>query len=260
MFSDFHSHMDGYEPAKLREVLDKATAEQVEIILANGTTLESSGETVRVAQQHPVVRAAIGIHPWNAIAPTAEVMKRLGELAREKGVVAIGEVGLDYVRKPETRETQLELFRQQVSLAADMGLPLDIHCKGAEDDILQILRQHGVGKLRGALHGFSGDAEALTGWLKLGFCVSIGTRAFTREETPGFREAVKHIPRDRLLLETDSSARSVASGEMLGPASVVFVAEKLATILSATAEDIGSSATTNLKRLLAGGKQGLSQP
>lgn len=251
MFSDFHAHLDGYEPGKLKEVLYRARADNVEIILACGITTESSQETINIAQNQPAMVVAVGIHPWNAISPSEEVMKRLGELATQKKVAAIGEVGLDYARSPETKEIQKELFRLQVYLAREKDLPLNVHCKDAHKDIMSILRQMKDSRLRGAAHGFAGDRAALMDWLDLGFFISIGVRSFTRSDTPDFREAVKLIPRDRLLIETDSSVKSLASGEMVGPASAIFAAEKLALLLGTTAQEIGSTATANLKRLLA---------
>lgn len=251
MFSDFHAHLDGYTPDKLREVLDNARAARVEIIIAIGTTLETSQETVRLAQQQPGVLAAVGIHPWNAVPPTKDMIKELRRLAAEKNVVAIGETGLDYVRTPETRQAQTELFQEHVSLARDRGLLLNMHCRQAATDMVDILRRIGHPKPKGALHGFEGKASELTEWLDLGFCISIGPRAFTRANPIDFREAVKHIPHDRLLIETDSSPRSVSTGESLGPASAVLVAEKLAALYNSTAEEIGNIATANLKRLLA---------
>lgn len=251
MFSDFHSHLDDYSPDQLKSVLDKARDERVEIILGNGTNLDASLETVNIAQHHQGVFAAVGIHPWQAIPPTKEVLKKLGEMAKQKGVAAIGEVGLDYARSPDTKETQKDLFRQQVDLAGKLNLPMNVHCKEAHQDMMAILKQMGGSRLKGAAHGFSGDMATLTDWLNLGFYVSIGPRAFTRTYTPAFGEAVKRIPLDHLLIETDSSGKSLASGEMEGPASVIIVAEKLAEILGKTPEEIGDTATANIKRLLA---------
>ena len=251
MFSDFHSHLDDYTPDKLKEVLDKASTEKVEIILGNGTTLDTSQQTINIAQHHQGVFAAVGIHPWQAIPPTKEVLKKLGEMAKQKGVAAIGEIGLDYARSPDTKEIQKDLFRQQVNLARELNLPMNIHCKEAQQDMMDILKQMGGSRLRGAAHGFSGDKATLMDWLNLGFYISIGPRCFTRTYTPAFGEAVKHIPLDRLLIETDSSGKSLVSGEMVGPASVIVVAEKLAEILGKTTEEIGNIATANIKRLLS---------
>lgn len=251
MFSDFHAHLDGYAPDKLKEVLENAKSAHVEIIIAIGSTLETSEETVSIAQQHPGVLAAVGIHPWNAVTPTDEMMKRLRRLAAERNVVALGETGLDYARTPGTKQAQAELFREHVLLARELGLLLNMHCRQADRDMLEILRRVGHPKPKGALHGFEGKTADLTQWLDMGFCISIGLRAFTRGDQASFREAVRSIPMDRLLVETDSSPRSLSSGDTLGPTSAVLVAEKLAAILGAPAEEIGNTTTANLKRLLA---------
>lgn len=129
VFSDSHCHLDRYQPELLAEVLEQARVKEVDIIVSMGMTLESSAETVRLAQSGEGVLAGVGIHPWNAVPPTDEVRRQLDELARREQVVAIGEIGLDYARSPETREIQKELLIYELSLARETGLPVNIHCR-----------------------------------------------------------------------------------------------------------------------------------
>lgn len=246
VFSDSHCHLDRYQPELLAEVLEQARVKEVDIIVSMGMTLESSAETVRLAQSGEGVLAGVGIHPWNAVPPTDEVRRQLDELARREQVVAIGEIGLDYARSPETREIQKELLIYELSLARETGLPVNIHCREAHQDMMDILRQEMGSELKGIIHGFSGDEATLKDWLDLGFYVSIGRRVLVSNEVPSLQAAVREIPLDRLLTETDSTG----GGQSAGPAEVVSVVHKLASLRGATEEEIANTATANLERLL----------
>jgi TatD DNase family protein len=246
VFSDSHCHLDRYQPELLAEVLRQARAKHVDTVVSMGMDLESSEEAIRLAQSSEGVLAAVGIHPWNAVPPTDEICRRLGELARREHVVAIGEIGLDYARNPQTKEIQRELLIYELSLARETGLPINIHCREAHQDMISILRQEVGYNLKGTIHGFSGDIAALQDWLGLGFYVSIGVRGLVTDDIPSLPAAVREIPLDRLLTETDS----VGSVQSAGPADVLLVAEKLASLRETNSEEIANAATANLKRLL----------
>ena len=244
-FSDSHCHMDSYTPERLLEVLEEARAKQVDIMLSVGMSLESSEEVIHLAQSHDRILAAVGIHPWNALPPNEDLRQRLAGLARSEGVVAVSEIGLDYARNPDTREVQKELLRYELSLALETGLPVNIHCREAHEDMMDIIRNEIGTGLTGNVHGFSGDRAALKDWLDIGFYVSIG-RSLLRNEIESLPEAVRDIPLDRLLTETDASGRGTGS-----PADVITVVEKLASIRGETVDQIASAATANLRRLLS---------
>ena len=246
VFSDSHCHLDKYQPELLAEVLEQARVKGVDIIVSIGETLESSAEAVHLAQSHEEILAGVGIHPWNAIPPTDDVRRHLYGLAKREHVVAIGEIGLDYARNPQTKEIQKELLIYELSLAREIGLPVNIHCREAHQDMMDILRKETDSGLQGIAHGFSGDLAALKDWLDLGFYISIGVRGFVTNEIPSLLVAVREIPSDRLLTETDSSA----SEQPAGPADVLSVVQRLASLRRATVEEIANTATANLKRLL----------
>jgi len=245
-FSDSHCHLEIHRPELLAEVLEQARAKRVDIVVSMGMTLESSAETISLAQSHEGVLAAVGIHPWNAVLPTDEIRRQLHELARQEQVVAIGEIGLDYAHNPQTKEVQKELLVCELSLARETGLPVNIHCREAHQDMMSILREETGSGLKGIIHGFSGDRAALQDWLGLGFYISIGIRGFVTDELPSLMAAVGEIPPDRLLTETDSAG----IGQSAGPANVLSVVRKLASLRGADAGEIADAATENLKRLL----------
>lgn len=244
VFSDSHCHLAGQYGEKLPEVLEQARQKDVNIIVGMGMSLDSSGETVKLAQSHTQILAAAGIHPWAAVLPIAEIRSRFDELCRLDQVVAIGEIGLDYIRKPETKEVQKELLIYELSLSRKTGLPVSIHCHNAHEDIMDILRNKVEPGVTGVIHGFSGNLKMLQDWLDLGFYISIGSRQLIVEDMTTLPEVIKEIPLDRLLTETDCSMRGGY------PADVVQVAETLASIRGKKVEEIANIATANLRHLL----------
>jgi len=156
-------------------------------------SLDSSAETIRLAKSHNGVFAAVGIHPWNAVVPAEEVRQQLSQLVRQKGVVALGEIGLDYARTPQTKENQNELLIYELSLAQETGLLVNIHCRDAHQDMMTILRKEMGPNLKGIIHGFHGDQMMLKDWLALGFYVSIGVRGFVTDEQLHLVAAVRKL-------------------------------------------------------------------
>ena len=242
-FSDSHCHLvgNGTQPEQLTEALDQARVRNVETIVSMAMTLESSISNVRLTQSYPGVLAAVGIHPWNAVPLTDELRRELRRFAERKDVFAVGEIGLDYARSPETKDVQKELLRYELSLAREIGLPVSMHCRDAHQDMMDILGQEMSPNLKGSVHGFSGERTVLKDWLDMGFYISIGGRRGVPGEISAVPEVVNDIPLNRLLTESEGAN---------GPAGVVSVAQKLASIRGITVEQIADTTTANLKHLL----------
>jgi TatD DNase family protein len=243
-FSDSHCHLTGQWNGHIAKILEQAKLKGVAIIVGCGGSLESSKETINIAQSNQGVLASVGIHPCEAVVPTIEICRHFEKLVRFENVVAIGEIGLDYIHNPQTKEIQRELFIYELSLARETGLPVNIHCNGAHQDMIDILRQDRSSGLGGVIHGFSGDQEELKDWLKLGFYISIGTAVFFTDHIPWFETTIRDIPLDLLLSETDANRRSGS------PADVISVVEKLAFIRGTSSDIIANATTNNLRRLL----------
>lgn len=246
MYSDSHSHLDGYEEDQLASALAEARAKGVEMVVGVGTTLETSESTLTLSRRFPEIVPAVGLHPWWAIPLEEEATARLRQLAAQKEVVALGEIGVDLDREPATRDLQWQVFREQVALGRELGLPLLIHCRGAQEEMLELLRKQAP--WQGVLHGFNGDLAQAQAWMDLGLHIGIGLRAFTRNPSPALEEAIRAIPLDRMLLETDSSARSYSEG--LQPARVLEVAQLVAGLRGSSPEEVGRRTTANLREML----------
>jgi TatD DNase family protein len=246
IYSDCHCHLDSYQPEAIEQIIKQSRVKHVEVIISMGMDLEGSIKTTNLARTYPEVKAAVGIHPWNAIKLTNDLKISLKELAKREYVKAVGEIGLDYVRNPETKEIQKELFQYEVNLAQELELPVNIHCKEAHQDMMNILRKERGSGLKGIIHGFSGDTTTLHDWLNLGFYVSIGLKGFVTDVKTTLQEIVREIPLDKLLTETDSSKWRSS----LGPLDVILVVEKLASITQIGVEQLANTSTSNLKHLL----------
>jgi TatD DNase family protein len=249
MLSDSHMHLDGCPPNELKGFVEEAKRRGVAVMVGAAMDLESAAETIAIGEAYDVAYPAVGIHPWNAIRVDEEVYGKLRELASRKGVVAISEIGLDFIRNPATIEVQKQAFAEHVRLAKESGLPMIIHCREAHAEMMDILKRYRAWETGGAIHGFSGDDTMLRDWLDLGFYISVG-RAITRPEMANLQEVVKGIPPDRLLIETDSSPRARPDGTRVQPAAVGEVAERLAELKGLTAAEIGDITLANLERLL----------
>lgn len=203
---DAHCHLaDPRLYPDLEGALTRARAAAVETIVAVGAieTLETDRLTVEIAERHPQVFAAIGVHPHNAADCDEPRIAALIALARSPKVVAIGETGLDfhYMRSPI--EAQERAFRRHLELARALDRPVMIHCRDAERRLGEIVRELGLPPAGGMIHCFTGDAGAAREFVELGFYVSF-SGIVTFKKADALRAAAMMVPEDRLLIETDA--------------------------------------------------------
>jgi TatD DNase family protein len=192
-----------------------------------------------------------GIHPHEAKLATEAHYDELRGLAAEKRIVAIGEIGLDFHYDHSARDVQREVFRRQVRLAREVGLPVIIHTREADDETADLLAEEGASECGGVIHCFTGGPALAAKALGLGFFISFsGIVAFPRAET--IQEVARTVPLDRLLVETDAPflAPPPHRGKRNEPAFVVDVARKVAALRGIPAEEIGAAARANLARFL----------
>lgn len=231
----------------------EAGLERVLVILEAGNPQEAA-QAARVQSLWPESRFAIGVHPHAAHAFAADA-ERAAVLVREQvggtpGARAVGEIGLDYHYDYSPREIQQQVFRCQVRAARDLGLPVVIHTREADDDTLAILRDEGKGSLRGVLHCFTGTPDLARAGLELGFYISLaGIVTFPRAAE--LRGTAKGIPLDRLLVETDSPflAPVPFRGKRNEPLHVRQVVDVLATVYGVSAADLESATAANFHAL-----------
>ena len=238
--------------ADREEVLARAREAGVQALLVVGGVDEEEGHrrALAVAERHGLPASA-GIHPHEARLATDAVYDELRGLAREKRIVAIGEVGLDFHYDHSPRDVQREVFRRQVRLARDVGLPVIIHTRDADEETAGLLEDEGAAETGGILHCFTGGEELARRVLALGFYVSFsGIVAFPRAEV--IRKVATEVPLDRLLVETDAPflAPPPHRGKRNEPAFVVEVARKVAALRGAALAGIGRASLDNFRRVV----------
>jgi TatD DNase family protein len=183
-------------------VIDRARRAGLVRILIPGIDLESSRRAAELARSDPMLRFAAGVHPHESGGFDDRVLAEIRKLARDEGAAAIGETGLDYFRDLAPRIRQQEAFRAQIALACELGLPVIVHIRDAQEDALAILSGFS-GKTRGVLHAFSGDAHVAGQAGRMGFFFGIaGPLTYPKAER--LRGALRALPEDRILLETDA--------------------------------------------------------
>jgi len=225
---DTHAHLD---PDHAAETLERARAVGVDRVLTVATRIASAHQALGLAEQHDGVYAVLGIHPHNANEPDARRLDELRDLLRHPRAVAVGETGLDYFREYAPHDEQQQLFEEQLAIAAEVGKPVVIHTRDADDDTLAaLLRTDGTV----VLHCFSSPA-LLDPALERGWYVSFAGNV-TYPKAPELREAAKRVPADRILAETDSPylAPQPVRGKPNEPANVVHT---LAVLAEARGED-----------------------
>jgi TatD DNase family protein len=199
-------------------------------------------DLIALAQQHPGVYAAPGLHPLYAADWNTELEARLGRLCRLPEVVAIGEIGLDGVIGV-AEQLQETAFRAQLELAVAVGLPVLIHCRKQTAQVLKLLQQSGVSRVGGIWHGFSGSLETAEQAVGQGLLIGVGP-VLLRENARKLPEVVQSLPAEAMVLETDAPDMATAPGALLE------VAAKLAELRGWSLAETAATTTANARRLL----------
>ena len=258
---DSHAHLaeDRFDDDR-EEVLRRAREAGVEAVLIIGYNVDSSARAAAIAQQgpasasgdSPVLYATAGFAPHNVEEAGEDGLAAITAILEEPRVVAVGEIGLDYHYDMPRRE-QRELFDRQVGLASERGLPVIVHSREAEDDVIAILQRYVDGDgLAGVIHCFTESARMAERALELGFHVSFAG-ILTFRSAGDLREIAARVPLERTLIETDSPylAPVPHRGKRNEPAFVAEVARALAEIHGKSAEEVAAITARNARELFA---------
>ena len=240
---DSHCHINDQQFDQDREaVIARALEAGVECMMVI--------DAPEFAEPHPFLCATIGIHPHEAAKATEETFARLRSLSAHPKVRAVGEIGLDYHYDFSPRDVQMRVFRRQMEMAAECGLPIVIHTREAWDDTLAAVKNAGGLPHGGIMHCFTGDAAQARQALDMGFHLAFGG-VLTFPKAEALREAARVTPEDRLLIETDCPylAPVPHRGKRNEPAFVAQTARRLAEVRSTAIEEIAEVTTRNFERL-----------
>jgi len=248
MLVDTHCHLDfpDFDPDR-DQVVQRAKEEGIAYIVNIGSSLKGSRDSLALANKFDFIYAAVGLHPHEADASDEKTLAEISVLARKDKVVAIGEIGLDYFKNYSQADNQRRVFRELLGLAKELDLPVVIHNRQAEDEVLQILKE--VRPKAAVIHCFSGGENFLKACLELGFLISF-TCNITYKKAGNLRDLVKITPLESLLLETDSPFLSPEGfrGKRNEPQQVKLLAEEVAKLKKTDKEEIARVTTDNARR------------
>ncbi len=252
MLVDSHCHLDfGDFADELDDVVGRAAAAGVGMMVTIGTRLSQFDGVLAVAERYDQVYCSVGVHPHEAASEGQRATDRLVALARHPKVVGIGETGLDYHYEHSPRAEQQASFRTHIAAARETGLPLIVHARAADEDMAATLTEEaGQGACTGLLHCFSSGRRLAETALDLGFYISL-SGIVTFKTADELRAIAADVPAERLLVETDAPylAPMPHRGKRNEPAFVVHTAAQVAAIKGLTDNDISACTTDNFFRL-----------
>lgn len=246
---DSHAHIEGESYDKDRkEIIDNFEKDKILAVINPAFDLNSSRNAVKLAGENKKIYAMVGTHPHDAKDYNLEIRNEYKKLAfKNKKVVAIGEIGLDYYRNLTDKDIQIKVFIDQINLAKELNLPIVIHSRDAVEDTYRILSEHAKG-MKVLLHAFSESWEVCERYLKLGFKIALGG-VITFKNANKLLKVGENVPLENLLLETDSPYLTPVPyrGKRNQPAYTHFVAEKIAELKGIDSDMVRGITVKNTK-------------
>lgn len=248
-FFDSHSHYNDERYDEDREkVLNEIYKEGITHTVCVGYNLSKSKQALQIADEYSYIYATCGISPNDILDYSEENLKSIEELAKNRKVVAIGEIGLDYYWNKENKELQKELFIKQIEIANKLDKPIVIHTREATIDTIEILKKYPV-RNKGIFHCCPLNLELIKEGLKLGFYISFsGNITFKNAKS---ERVVSEVPNDRILIETDCPYLTPEPfrGHRNDSIKVKLVAEKIAEIKEMKIEEVAKITYENAKKV-----------
>ncbi len=265
---DTHAHIQQHDPAELSGILDRAEEARLGAVIAAGVTVDDSQRCIELAKDHELIFAGVGVHPTDLTGPlTNQDLSSLDEMAANKHVIVMSEIGIDHQAHVLARESdsnrpraeiQEEAFRQQIDIARQHSLPLVFHVREPGDDpeansawpvAFASLEQTSGGDLGGTAHYFQGNADTARAVLDAGFMISFA-RPLLRLKR--LQEIAKWLPADRMVLESDSYPQPFKKNRdnWTEPRHVLEVAECLAELRGVKLDKIAEVTSENALRML----------
>ncbi|WP_288062563.1 TatD family hydrolase [Rodentibacter caecimuris] len=250
---DSHCHLDALDYDNLHkniaDVVEKAQKRDVKHMLAIGVTLSRFEKAYDLLNPFENISLACGVHPLDFEEEPYDA-ERLFRLAQDKKVIAIGEIGLDYYYSADNKVAQQDIFASQIDIANQLNKPVIIHTRSAGDDTISMLRKHQAEKCGGVIHCFTETLDFAKKALDLGFYISC-SGIITFKNAEAIREAIRYVPTDRLLVETDSPylAPVPYRGKENQPAYTREVCEYVAALKGISLEEFAQITTQNFERL-----------
>lgn len=257
MLIDTHCHINFNAYDEDRDALiQRASGVGVSLIINPAIDLDTGEQILKLVEQYDGIYGAVGIHPNSTADFTMSQIEAIRQQSQHTKIVAIGEIGLDYHWDNSPKEKQAEAFEAQLTLAAQLELPVIIHNREASDDVMVILESWVTTlpeKLKtrpGVLHSFSAPKEIAERALDAGFYLGF-TGPITYKNADSLRHIAARVPLDRLLLETDGPFLTPTPyrGKRNEPAYIPYITERLASLKTISAEELAQATTANAAHL-----------
>ncbi len=251
MLIDSHAHldMDNFKD-DLESVIERAVEGGVDKIITIGTDLASSKKALEIAKRYDFIYSTVGFHPHDADSATDEDIEELRSMADDPKVVGWGEIGLDFFYNKSVKDRQIEILKKQLETAYDINLPVVIHNREGDKELLDVLQSCRSTGHKGVIHCFSSDLKTAEIFIDMGFYISIpGIVTFKKADT--LKEVAAGIPIERLLVETDCPflAPVPKRGKRNEPFYVTYTAKTVAELRDMDFEELARITTANCKTL-----------
>jgi TatD DNase family protein len=264
MFIDTHAHLFypnfsqrvGFPEGEQDEIISRAKSDGVDYIIVPATDLKTAEQVIDLTKKYEMVYGAVGIHPHDTKDWDSALIPKIEELTKQEKIVAIGEIGLDYYYDFSPKEKQIEAFKAQIELALKLDLPVIIHNRDSDEDMMEIIRSYCGAGLKAQFHCFNGSLEDAMELIGMNFMISF-TGNITFKNADNLRRILQHIPLENLLLETDSPFMTPDPhrGKRNEPSYVKFVAEKIAELHKLRIEDVARITSFNAFRIFGIGSK-----
>ncbi|MCT4641637.1 MAG: TatD family hydrolase [Bacteriovoracaceae bacterium] len=251
MIIETHCHLDYLKAKPLDEILLEAKENGIEKIITIAVDPDNLDSVLELSQKYEEVYFTQGIHPHDAKDATDETYKIIESRVHEKKLVAIGEIGLDYHYDNSPRNIQREVFKKHLEIAIKYDLPVVIHSRDADEDMIEILNEYAPNlKRKGVIHSFTSGVELANMALKLGFYLGFnGIITFKKAEN--VRQIVELCPINRILVETDAPFLSPVPfrGKENSPKNLPYIIEQISRIKNIEIKQVQGITCENAKKL-----------
>jgi TatD DNase family protein len=257
MFIDTHAHL--FYPnfsEDIDEVIERAKSSEIDYIIVPATDIETAKQTLALADKYEMIYAQVGVHPHETKDWTNNNLKVIEELAQHPKVVAIGEIGLDYYYDFSPKEKQIEAFRAQIELALKLDLPVVVHNRESDEDIMQIVREYCSSGLRGQFHCFNGSLSDARDLIRMKHFISF-TGNITFKKADLLQDTLSNIRLHYIMLETDSPFMTPVPyrGKRNEPSYVKYIAQQIAELHKIPVEEVARITSINAFRLFGIGAE-----
>lgn len=250
MFVDTHAHLffDNFKD-DIDEVINRAAQNDVDYIIVPATDIKTAKEAIALSEKYEQIYATVGVHPHDTKDWNDSLIKEIEELTKHPKVVGIGEIGLDYYYDFSPKEQQIKAFKAQLDLSLKLELPVVIHNRDSDEDMMKIIQDYCGTGLKAQFHCFNASLDDAIEFMRMNHFISF-TGNITYKKSDSLREILKSVNLNHLLLETDSPFMTPVPfrGKRNEPANVKYVAQQVADVHKLSIEDVGRITSLNTFR------------